>query len=475
MSSTRFGIDVVRGLALCAWLALAGAASAASLPDFTGLVEAYGPAVVNISTTQKIKRVHPKLPKGMEIPDLPEGTPFGDFLRRFFGDDDGQEFDAKSLGSGFILSSDGYIVTNSHVVADADDILVRLQDGREMHGKVVGADPRSDIALLKIDADKLPAVRLGDSEKLKVGEWVAAIGSPFGFDNSVTAGIVSAKGRSLPSENYVPFIQTDVAINRGNSGGPLFNLSGEVVGVNSQIYSQTGGFMGLSFSIPINVAMGVVDQLKTHGRVSRGWLGVLIQNVTPDIAESFGMSKSGGALVAQVVPGSPAEAAGVQVGDIIVAFDGHEIRRFSELPPIVGRSHVGESAALKIIRKGDTRTLQVKIAELPPEEGIKLAGSEPRPGAENRLGLQVAEPTAEQRKALEVEQGGVLVADVQPGPAQSAGIHKGDLLVMINNERVKDVAQFRGLVKDLPEGKAVPVLVRRSSGPLFLALKVTSE
>jgi serine protease Do len=475
MSRSTVGRDLVRGLGFWVLLALAGAASAAQLPDFTGLVEAYGPAVVNISTTQKAKRVHPKLPEGVEIPDLPEGTPFGDFLRRFFGDDDTQEFDAKSLGSGFIVSADGYIVTNSHVVADADVILVRLQDGREMRAKVVGSDPRSDIAVLKIDADRLPAVKIGNSENLKVGEWVAAIGSPFGFDNSVTAGIVSAKGRSLPSENYVPFIQTDVAINRGNSGGPLFNLSGEVVGVNSQIYSRTGGFMGLSFSIPINVAMDVVAQLKSRGHVSRGWLGVLIQDVTRELAESFGMEKPQGALVAQVVPDSPAAAAGVQVGDIVIAFDGHEIKKFSELPPIVGLSRVGETVDLKIIRNGEARSLQVKIAELPPEEGIKLAGVAPRPGVENRLGLEVSALTAEQRKTLEVEQGGVVVTEVQDGPAQSAGIHKGDVVVMINNERVKDVAQFGALVKSLPPGKAVPVLVRRSTGPLFLALKLPRE
>lgn len=274
---------------------LPSAAQTRNLPDFTELVAKNRTSVVNISTTQKqTAATRPQLPKGFEIPDLPKDSPFNEFFRRFFGEEETEEFDSQSLGSGFIISSDGFIISNNHVVKNADEVIVRLSDRREFKAKVIGADERSDIALIKIDAENLPAARLGTNYNLKVGEWVLAIGSPFGFDHSVTAGIVSAKGRSLPRENYVPFIQTDVAINPGNSGGPLFNLDGEVVGVNSQIFSRTGGFMGLSFAIPIDVAMDVVEQLQNKGRVSRGWLGVLIQDVTRELAESFGMTKPGG-------------------------------------------------------------------------------------------------------------------------------------------------------------------------------------
>ena len=300
----QLGFPSMRIWLIAVSLCLASAAQARALPDFTGLVEQNSPAVVNISTTQKVRSPHPGS-SGQDRPDLPEGTPFDDFFRRFFGNpDEGNvpDFDAKSLGSGFIISPDGYILTNSHVIDDADKIVVRLSDRREFEAKVIGSDKRSDVALLKINASSLPVVKVGDSDKLKAGEWVLAIGSPFGFDHSVTAGIVSAKGRNLPSENYVPFIQTDVAINPGNSGGPLFNMDGEVVGINSQIYSRTGGFMGLSFAIPINTTMNVVTQLKTKGYVSRGWLGILIQDVTQELAESFNMKKPTGALVARVLP-----------------------------------------------------------------------------------------------------------------------------------------------------------------------------
>ena len=322
-------------------LAVAHHAQALQLPGFTELIKETAPAVVNISTTQKVQSGMPELPEGFEIPDFPEDSPFGELFKYFFehGGSGGVEpdmRDAKSLGSGSIISEDGYIMTNYHVIKDADEIIVRLNDHRELRAEVIGADQRSDIALVKIDASDLPVVKIGKSADLEVGEWVLAIGSPFGFDYSATAGIVSAKGRSLPKENYVPFIQTDVAINPGNSGGPLFNQDGEVVGVNSQIYSRTGGYMGLSFAIPIEVAMDVAEQLKTKGRVTRGWLGVLIQDVTHDLAESFGMDHPRGALVAKVLPDSPARAAGLQAGDVIVNFDGKDIRGSSSLPPIVG-------------------------------------------------------------------------------------------------------------------------------------------
>jgi serine protease Do len=445
---------------------------AAQLPDFTTLVEQNSAAVVNISTTQKISATEPQLPEGIEIP---EGTPYDEFFKHFFGEGGGggQPSEAKSLGSGFVVSPDGYVITNHHVVKDADEIVVRLQDRRELVAKVVGSDKRSDIALLKIDAAQLPVVKMGSSDKLKVGEWVLAIGSPFGFDHSVTAGIVSAKGRSLPSDNYVPFIQTDVAINPGNSGGPLFNLDGEVVGVNSQIYSRTGGFMGLSFAIPIDVAMQVVEQLKSQGHVSRGWLGVQIQDVTRELAESFGMKKPQGALVSRVLEKSPAEAAGIQVGDIITEFNGQEVVSSASLPPMVGMTKIGQTSTIKVVRQGGTKELPIKIGALPDEEE-PIAGAPEQPGPQNvnRLGVSVSNLTKEQREQLEVPQAGVLVQAIGPGPAYDAGVRRGDVILRIQDQAVKDVRHFNEIVKGLPKGKSIALLVQRRGGSLFLALKL---
>ncbi|MGD8576605.1 MAG: Do family serine endopeptidase, partial [Thiohalophilus sp.] len=375
------------------------------LPDFTELVEKNSPAVVNISTTQKIKRDH-GMPPGMNIPDFPEDSPFGDLFRHFFGEggpDSGpEEFDTQSLGSGFILSEDGYIVTNFHVVKDAEEITVRLSDRRDLKAKVIGSDKRSDVALLKIKADNLPVVSIGNSKELKVGEWAMAIGSPFGFDHSVSVGVISAINRNLPTENYVPFIQTDVAINPGNSGGPLFNLDGEVIGINSQIFTRSGGFMGLSFAIPIDVAMDVVEQLKTKGKVSRGWLGILIQDVNKELAESFGMKKPMGAVVLRVVPDSPAEKAGFKEGDVVVEFAGRTIHRQSDLPLAVSAYPVGKEAKVKIIREGKTRTLTVKTGELPPEEELAKVGPDSKQdsSAETTLGMVLEPLTDKQRERL---------------------------------------------------------------------------
>ncbi len=349
---------------------------------------------------------------------------------------------------------------------------MRLSDRREFKAKVIGTDDRSDIALLKIDAENLPTVRLGVGYDLKVGEWVLAIGSPFGFDYSVTAGIVSAKGRSLPRENYVPFIQTDVAINPGNSGGPLFNLDGEVVGVNSQIFSRTGGFMGLSFAIPIDVAMDVAEQLQEKGRVSRGWLGVLIQDVTRELAESFGMEKPGGALIAKVLPESPAESAGFQVGDVVLSFNEQAVNRSSDLPPIVGRTRVGTRVPVEVLRNGKAETLYVVTAELPEEQQVAEATrKEPETAEDNKLGLAVTDLTDEQRKKMEVKDHGVLVSEVGDGPARSAGIREGDVVLMLNGVKVESSAQFKRLASELPAGKAVSILVQRQGNPIFLALK----
>ncbi len=462
------------GSVLVLVLAFAGPLQARGLPDFTQLVEETSDAVVNISTTQKIKSGGMQLPEGIEIPNLPEDSPFNDLFKHFFGQPGGSApplREAKSLGSGFIISEDGYVMTNNHVVKDADEIVVRLADRRELKARVVGTDERSDVALLKIDAEDLPVAKIGKSEDLKVGEWVLAIGSPFGFDHSATAGIVSAKGRALPRENYVPFIQTDVAINPGNSGGPLFNLDGEVVGVNSQIYSRTGGYMGLSFSIPIEVAMDVAKQLKEHGKVSRGWLGVLIQDVTLDLAESFGMSKPQGALIAKVMPDSPAEKAGLQVGDVVLAFNGREIDRSSSLPPVVGSTPVGKRVPVKIMRNKRTQTLWVKLGELPDKDKQIAKAAESKVASDNRLGVRVADLTEDQLKELELD-GGVLVEEIGEGPAADAGIRQGDIILRIDGKLVENVDQFEKMIRKLPAGKSVPVLIQRRGGPIFLALKV---
>ncbi|MDH3451800.1 MAG: DegQ family serine endoprotease [Gammaproteobacteria bacterium] len=445
------------------------------LPDFAELVDRNHTSVVNISTSKKLEPRR-NLPPGAEVPEL-ENTPFGDLFRRFFGDREGfpERFDSQSLGSGFIISADGYVLTNHHVVAGADSIIVRMHDRRELVAQVVGSDERSDIALLKVDGGDLPVASLGSSSDLRVGEWVLAIGSPFGFEHSVTSGIVSAKGRSLPNENYVPFIQTDVAINPGNSGGPLFDLDGEVVGINAQIYSRTGGFMGLSFAIPIEVALDVVEQLKKHGKVTRGWLGVVIQEVTRELAESFGMDRAYGALVARVLPASPAEHAGLRVGDVIVAYNGTTVNSSTELPPLVGITGVGETARVEVIREGQPRTIKVFIGEL-DDAKIMAQATQPRtPDANNELGVVVAELDAEAREALQLEKGGVLVQRVLEGPAGEAGIRRGDAIVMLDNKPVGSVQDFTEIASGLADKRSVAVLVHRRDGPLFLALKLDRD
>jgi len=457
------------------WLFLVqlSTASATHLPDFTELVEAAGPAVVNISTTGKASLAEHIAP-GIEMPELPEGAgPLEDWIKRFFGEGQGfgEEFDTSSLGSGFIFTADGYVVTNYHVVKAADEIVVRLSDRREFKAKLIGFDPKSDIALLKIEAKGLPTLKMGDSSKLKVGEWVLAIGSPFGFDYSATAGIVSAKGRSLPNENYVPFIQTDVAINPGNSGGPLFNLDGEVVGINAQIYSQTGGFMGVSFAIPINVVLDIVDQLKASGHVTRGWLGVYIQEVTRQLAESFGMDQPRGALVAQVMEDSPAGKAGIKVGDIILKFNGQKIVRSADLPPMVGRTQVGQKAKVEVLRGGKPMTLLVTIGQLPDEEKPVQAKTEAQDKKLGQLyGMTLSELSAEQAAEMAIDHG-VLVQSVEAGAARDAGIRAGDVIVMIQQKQVKSSKEVIDAIKAIPAGNSIAILVQRKSGPVFLALK----
>ncbi|AUY33605.1 DegQ family serine endoprotease [Pseudomonas soli] len=448
-----------------------------SLPDFTTLVEQASPAVVNISTKQKLpdRRV-----AAGQMPDL-EGLPpmFREFFERNMpqqprsprGD---RQREAQSLGSGFIISSDGYVLTNNHVVADADEIIVRLSDRSELQAKLVGTDPRTDVALLKVDGKNLPTVKLGDSEKLKVGEWVLAIGSPFGFDHSVTKGIVSAKGRTLPNDTYVPFIQTDVAINPGNSGGPLFNMKGEVVGINSQIFTRSGGFMGLSFAIPIDVAIDVSNQLKKDGKVSRGWLGVVIQEVNKDLAESFGLDKPAGALVAQVLENGPAAKGGLQVGDVILSMNGQPIVMSADLPHLVGSLKDGEKAKLEIIRNGKRQNLDVTIGALPEDDadigmGAGADGSAER--SSNRLGVSVADLSAEQKKSLELK-GGVVIKEVQDGPAAMIGLRPGDVISHLNNQAIASAKQFTEIAKDLPKNRSVSMRVLRQGRASFITFKL---
>ncbi len=447
---------------------------AQELPDFTELVNKNSPAVVNISTTMK------KAEAGGMPPDfnIPEDSPFHDFFKKYF-DEMPKGYGApsqerSSLGSGFIISDDGYIITNNHVVSEAEEIVVRLNDRREFVAELIGTDKKSDIAVLKIDANNLPTLKLGASSSLNVGEWVLAIGSPFGFDHSVTAGIISAIGRSLPNENYVPFIQTDVAINPGNSGGPLFNLDGEVIGVNSQIYSRTGGFMGLSFAVPVDVVKNVYNQLRENGRVARGWLGVLIQDVTRELAESFDMTHPHGALIAKVLPDGPAEKSGLEVGDIVIKFNGEKVSFSSDLPPLVGSTPVNSTVPVEIIRRSKHKTIQVKISELPGEEGIvaKNNNEDKIDSIDNPLNIVTKDLTKEQKKELDIDDKGVLVEEVQAGPAQKAGIRQGDVILLINNTKVKNTSHFDELVKNLPSGRSIPVLIQRQGSPIFLALKI---
>lgn len=443
----------------------------AQLPDFTQMVKENGDAVVNISTKQKA----PDLSKQFDSQQMPEDLPpeMEEFFKHFFKGPRGrgiQPRESKSLGSGFVISQDGYILTNHHVVNNAEEIVVKLKDRRQLEAKLIGSDERTDIALLKVEAKNLPIVKIGSPKQLQVGEWVLAIGTPFGFEQSVTAGIVSAKRRSLPGGNYVPFIQTDVAINPGNSGGPLFNMKGEVVGVNSQIYSRSGGYMGLSFAIPMDVVMNVVEQIKTKGSVSRGWLGVQIQNVTRELAESFNMDKPYGALVSKVIPDSPSEKAGLQIGDVIVEFDGHEINTSGELPPIVGMTKIGEQIKVRIIREGRKKTVKVVIGLLPDEMALTSAVEHEK--EVNKLGIVVSDLTAEQRKRLEIPMHGVFVQRVTKGPALNVGIQKQDVILRIQNNVVRDVADFDKISKELPANQSIAVLIQRRGSPIFLALKI---
>ncbi|SES84703.1 serine protease Do [Nitrosomonas marina] len=450
-------------------------AQTSELPNFTGLVEKYGATVVNISTTQSQQNAVTQF--FPEIPNLPKDSPFYEFFRRHMEPfATPRRSEPRSMGSGFIISADGYILTNAHVVESAEEITVKLNDKREFIGDVIGTDKKTDIALIKIDAENLQTVNRGDPEKLKVGEWVVAIGSPFGFENSVTAGIVSAKGRSLAQENYVPFIQTDVAINPGNSGGPLFNMHGEVVGINSQIYSRTGGFMGLSFAIPINVATDIADQLKISGVVRRGRIGVLIQEVTKELADSFGLSDTRGALVVSVEKNGPADVAGVQARDIILSFNGEEVEASADLPRIVGNTAPDSKVKVKIWRDGSIKMLQLKVGEIPTEESDQHSQSKQNQITDksNRLGLVLSELTDEQKKQLEIENG-LLVEDIQPGIASQSGVRKGDIILGFNSKDIGSVKQFNQLLEKVEGGRNIALLVKRGDLTTFITMKLIND
>jgi len=450
----------------------AALAQSGRLPDFTELYDQQGPAVVSIDVTQTARR--------QAMPDISEDDPFYEFFRRFGQIPRGQarprDFEQQSTGSGFILASDGYVLTNAHVVDDASEVTVKLTDKREFRAKVIGTDKRTDVALLKIEATGLPKVTIGDPDKLRVGEWVAAIGKPFGLENTITAGIVSAKGRELPNENLVPFIQTDVPINPGNSGGPLFNLKGEVVGINSLIFSRTGGYMGLAFAIPIDVAMNVVKQIQEKGRVTRGRIGVQIQEVNRETADAFGLAKAGGALVNSVEKGGPADKAGIETGDIIVKVDGRTVNTSSELPRIVTQIRPGTKITLQLWRKGATKDVAVVVAELKEDEAPRPA-RRAAPGKEkakpNRMGLVLSDLTGEQKKELEIKNGvvvedirGTARGDIQPGDVILAVISRGATI------EAKTAEQVNALIAKLEKGASVTFQLRRGEQQFFSTVRL---
>jgi serine protease Do len=434
--------------------------SAAALPDFTGLVTANGPAVVNITVTQKAEKT--AMTPGAQ--GIDPNDPFYQFFRQFgVPAPRGDMPPAHGLGSGFIVSPDGVILTNAHVVDGASEVTVKLTDKREYSAKVLGIDKPSDVAVLKIDAKNLPTVKLGDSRNIKVGEWVVAIGSPYGFENSVTSGIVSAKARSLPDETYVPFIQTDVAVNPGNSGGPLFNMKGEVIGINSQIYTRSGGYQGLSFAVPIDEAVHVKDQLLKHGSVTRGRLGVTIQDVNQALADSFGLKQPGGALVSSVEKGSPAAKAGVEAGDVIVGYNGAPITSSAQLPVMVANTAPGTRATLEVMHRGATRKMDVTVGELKSD---KVAAANTSSADHGRLGLAVRPLAPEEQKQAGVN-GGLLVEDAS-GPAARAGIQPGDVILSFNNTPVKSAEELKSLLTKA--GKHVALLVQRNDTKLFVPI-----
>ena len=430
-----------------------------TLPDFAALVDRYGPAVVNISVTHNVKTGF----NGQQFPGMSKNDPFYEFFKQFQGAEPPSDVPVRGLGSGFIIRPDGTILTNAHVVADAQEVTVKLTDRREFKAKVIGSDPQSDVAVLKIDAGNLPTVKLGDSSAVRVGEWVVAIGSPYGFENTVTSGIVSATSRSLPDGTYVPFIQTDAAVNPGNSGGPLFNMKGEVIGINSQIYSRSGGYQGLSFAVPINVASNVEDQLVRTGKVSRGRIGVTIQEVNQSLAKSFGLKEPTGALVSSVEKDGPAAKAGVEPGDVILKVNGKQISRSNDLPLLVANLKPDSTAQMEVWRKGAAKELTVKVAEMKAAKTAEAKTDKPH----GQLGLAVRPLNPDEQKEAGVH-GGLLVEDAS-GPAAKAGIESGDIILALNGTPVKSAGELRSLVER--SGKqTIALLVQRDDTKIFVPI-----
>jgi serine protease Do len=454
----------------------AEAAAKTGIPDFSGLVETYGPAVVNISAKHVVKqtamRSNGGTLNGNQLPIDPN-DPFYQFYKRFFGGvpgmqggdgGDAPDQPSASLGSGFVISNDGYILTNAHVVDGANVVTVKLTDKREFKAKVVGADKQSDVAVLKIDASNLPTVKIGDPRQSKVGQWVVAIGSPYGFDNTVTSGIISAKSRSLPNENYTPFIQTDVPVNPGNSGGPLFNLQGEVIGINSMIYSQTGGFQGLSFAIPINEAIKVKDDLVKTGHVSRGRLGVAVQGLNQSLADSFGMQKPQGALVSSVDASGPAAKAGLQPGDVILSVNGDEVSDSTDLPAKIAGLAPGSSATLKVWRDKASKDVKVTIGSFSDVKVASAAKADQQTQLQGRLGVAVRPLTPEEKSSASVSHG--LLVQQAGGAAASAGIQPGDVILAVNGRPVTNIDQLKQMI--LGAGNSIALLIQRDNAQIFV-------
>jgi len=437
---------------------------AQNLPNFAGIVERQAPAVVKIDTTSHSgNNMQGMMPDEQQIPEI---------FRHFLDPRNMPDQEQRAMGSGFLVSEDGYLLTNNHVVAGADEITVRLQDRREFEAELIGRDERSDLALLKIEAKKLPYLKFADPQKLRVGEWVLAIGSPFGLDFTASAGIVSAIGRSIPTENnenYVPFIQTDVAINPGNSGGPLFNLEGEVVGINSQIYTRSGGSIGLSFAIPASVAINVVEQLKDKGRVDRGWLGVMIQEVDKDLAQSFGLRKPEGALVARVEPDSPADKAGLIDGDIITEFNKEAITQSADLPHVVGSTPPGTKVPVTIMREGKKKSLTVTVATLESAQQPQVSSKKSEGGITDggRLGMLVEPLSKEIKENSDIKAGVVVQNVVTDGPANSAGIQPGDVITQIGFNAINSKEDYDRVVQQLPADSLLPIRFVRQGQPIF--------
>lgn len=458
------------------------------LPDFTGLVEDVSPAVVHISTAKKVER---QMPWQQFVPPGGDMGPFEDLFKHFFNErgmtppKNGQQpkkkqpkqapptYRTSSLGSGFIISDDGYVLTNHHVIDGADEIIVKLNDRRELAAKVIGSDERSDVAVLKVDAEDLPVVKVGNSEQLKVGEWVLAIGQPYGFESTVTAGIVSAKGRAFGGQQYVPLIQTDVAINQGNSGGPLFNMDGEVIGINSMIYSRSGGYMGLSFAIPMDLAMNVVKQLKDGGEVARGWLGVALQDLDHNSAKAVGLDRPAGAMVSEVFEDTPASKAGIQDGDVIVKYDGSEINELSELPPLVGITPVGSEVEIEVMRYGKRVTLTATIDALTDASGAR--GHGPGNSKLEEVGLIVGSASAEEAKASDLDEGAVIVREVMAGAGADAGLQVGDVILRANGEELADVDALEQVLENAEAGEGVLLQIMRGNRRRFVALMIPED